>query len=88
MKTRHASNVHPQPGGFSRQEWHLRWVNGRKIMVGVDLAEKLDITDRINAIRRALAAECRRRWGDGQLYSGELGLKWSRGKPDAAHKIA
>jgi hypothetical protein len=57
-------------------------------MVGVNLAEKLDITDRINAIRRVLAAECRRRWGVGQLYSGELGLKWSRGKPDAAQKIA
>jgi hypothetical protein len=88
MTTRHASKLHPHPGGFSRQEWHLRWVNGRKIMVGVELAEKLDITDRINAIRRALAAECRRRWGDGQLFSDELGLKWCRGNPDAAQKIA
>jgi hypothetical protein len=88
MKARHASHLYAQPGGFSRQEWHLRWVNGRKIMVGVELAEKLDITDRINAIRRALAAECRRRWGDGQLYTSDLGLKWSRGNPDEAQKIA
>jgi hypothetical protein len=80
--------LRPGPGSQARREWHLRWVNGRQIHVGVDLAEKLDITDRIEAIRRAVAAECRRRWGDGQLQSGELGLKWCRGKPDAAHQVA
>jgi hypothetical protein len=88
MKTRHAPHLHPEPVAHSGREWHLRWVNGRKILVGVDLAEKLDITDRINAIRRAVAAECRRRWGDGQLNSGDLGLEWCRRQPAAAHKPA
>jgi hypothetical protein len=88
MTTRHAPILRPEFADHSRREWHLRWVNGRKILVGVDLAEKLDITDRIAAIRRAVAAECRRRWGDGQLNSGELGLEWCRRQPAAAQKLA
>lgn len=67
------------------REWHHRTVNGRRIVVSVHLPNTSDLSERIRVIRRAVAEECRRRWGEGHLQSGLLGLKWCRETTPNAH---